>query len=380
MRGHLRKRADRSWSVVVDIGHDPGTGKRRQKWIAVHGTKRDAEKKLAEVVRDLDTGVFVDPAKLTLEKYLDQWVDDYVKTSVRPRTAESYCTIVKKVQQTFGRVKLTDLNAQQVQRYYSGLLEDGMSAQTVVHYHRVLFQAMRQAVKWDLLSRNVLERVTPPRRTKPELRILGVPEIQALIQAVAGTDHHVVTHLAINTGLRRSELCGLRWSDVDLDARTLKVVRTMVSVRGHAVQFGEPKSKASRRVVAFDSETEGLLREHSALLSEFGPLGDEQVCARRDGSVMLPEAVSRGHRAMALRCGIEGVRFHDLRHTHASLLLASGVPIHVVQARLGHESIQTTVDIYGHVVPASDVEAGKVIEQRVAETRLQNVCKSVKKP
>ena len=366
MRGHLRKRGDRSWSVVVDIGHDPGTGKRRQKWIAVHGAKRDAEKRLAEVIRDLDAATFVEPSRLSLSGYLDQWMQDYVATSVRPRTARGYGAIVRRLQGSLGNVRLTELNPQHVQRYYSGLLSEGLSAQTILHHHRVLSQTIGQAVRWDMLSRNVLDRVTPPKRTKPELRTLTASEVQHLLRSTEGTEFHVAIHLAIHTGLRRSELCGLIWSDVDLGARSLRVVRTMVSLRGDAAHQDEPKSRRSRRMVAFGIETAELLEERRASLSASGSVESARVCARRDGHEMLPDAVSRGFKEIAERCGITGARFNDRRHTHASLLLASGVPVHVVQARMGHESIQTTVDIYGHVLPASDVEAGQVLERHLA--------------
>ena len=209
-----------------------------------------------------------------------------------------------------------------------------------------------------MLPRNIMERVTPPRRQRPELRFLDAAEAQRLLAAAEGTDYHLPIHLALYTGLRRSELLGLRWSDLDLDARTLTVARTMISLRGDPTHISEPKSRGSRRVVAYAGETETLLRPRREM-----PL--DQVCARADGTVLQPDRLSHGYRKIADGCGI-AVRFHDLRHTHASLLLAAGVPVHVVQARLGHASIQTTVDIYGHVLPASDVEAGAILESTLA--------------
>ena len=366
MRGHIRKRGDRAWAVVVDIGHDPSTGKRRQKWVSAKGTKREAERKLAEVVLDLNTGTYIEPSRLTLSEFLDQWMQDYVATSVRPGTAEGYRTIVNRLQRTLGHVRLTGLHAQDVQRYYKGLLDEGLSAQTVIHHHRVLRQAISQAVKWDLLSKNVMERVTPPKRVKPKLSVLEAPEVQQLLQAARGTDYELPIHLAVHTGLRRSELCGLFWSEVNLEAQTLTVVRTMVSVRGDPVYIGEPKLSASRRVVSFSKTTAYLLRDRRASLEELGwALQTQQVCTRGNRQMMTPDALSRGHKAISESCGFSNLRFHDLRHTHATLLLTSGAPIHVVQARLGHASIQTTVDTHGHVLPASDVEAGRILEQQL---------------
>ena len=368
MRGHIRKRGDRSWAIVVDAGFDVDTGKRRQKWISVKGTKKDAEKKLAEVVRDLDTGTLVEPSRITMSSYLDQWMRDYVATSVRPRTARGYKTIVKRLQRgSLGRIKMTGLKATHVQRYYSELLEEGLSAQTVHHHHSLLREALGQAVKWDMLAQNVMSRVTPPKVSRPEIRTLTEAEVRRIMEQAKGTDYHLPIHIALHTGLRRSEICGLLWTDVDLARNSLSVVRTMVSIEGDPTHLDEPKSQRSRRVVAFGPNTTALLRERREMVEKVGLADRSQVCARRDGGSMIPDVVSRKFNAIANACGISDVRFHDLRHTHATHLLTSGVPIHVVSARLGHASIQTTVDVYGHVLPASDVEAGLVMERRLAE-------------
>ncbi len=371
MRGHLRKRGERSWAVVVVVGFDSRSGRRLQKWVAVKGTKRDAERRLAELIRELDTGTYVEPSRITVGDYLNQWMDDYVATSVRPRTAEGYGSIARQLRSALGRVRLIDLKPQHVQRYYAAMLDRGVSAQTVLHHHRLLFQALRQAVRWEMLASNIMERVTPPRRQKPELRALDAVEAQRLLGAAAGTDYHLPIHLAIYTGLRRSEILGLHWSDIDLDARSLTVLRTMTDLRGDPMHLDEPKSKGSRRSVSYSEATDQLLRFHRER-PQTGP--HEQVCQRSDGTTLRPNTLSAGYKRIAASVGLSGVRFHDLRHTHASLLLAAGVPISVVQARMGHTSISTTVDVYGHVLPGSDAEAGMTLERVL---RLQNVCKRV---
>ena len=200
--------------------------------------------------------------------------------------------------------------------------------------------------------------MTPPRHRKPELRSLDATECIRFLRAAEGTDYDLPVHLALYTGLRRSEILGLRWGDVDLDARTLTVRRTMVSLPGDSAHISEPKSRVSCRVVSFGEQTENLLRRHQA------PSRDSQVYARLDGTEMRPFGLYHGYGDIAGRCGID-VRFYDLRYTHASLPLADSVPVHVVQARLGHESIQTTVDVYGHVLPASDGAAGEVLEREL---------------
>ena len=228
----------------------PNTGRQRQQWIAVKGAKRDAERKLAEEIRDLDTGVFVEPSRPTLSEYLEQWLRDHVALSVRPRTAEEYRGTVRHLREGLGKVSLSKLSSRQIQRYYSTMPEKEFSAQTILHHHRVLSQAIAQAVKWDMLSQNVATRVTPPKRTKPELRLLALPEMKRLLEAARGTDYFQPIYLAIHTGLRRSAICGLNWSDGDLEAGFVKVVRTMISLKGDRVHFAELKSRNSWREVA----------------------------------------------------------------------------------------------------------------------------------
>lgn len=340
MRGHIRKCGSRLWAVVVDIGQDPSTGKRRQKWVSVKGTKRIAERKLAEVIRDLGTNTFVESSCLTLAEYLDIWMRDHVSISVRPRSEQNYAALVRRVKPHLGSIRLIDLRPQHVQRYYADLLAEGLATQTVIHNHRLLSQALRQAVRWDMLTVNVTDRVTPPRLVKPDLRILTETEIHRLMDAAAETDYHLPLHIAPHTGMRRSEICGLWWRDVDMAAWTLD------SAPGHgpaAQRSHAPEQAEVPRIV-----------------------GINQVCALGDGLLLRPYRLTDAFKTIATGCGIHGVRLHDLRHTHASMLLATGVPIHVVSARLGHENIQTTVDTYGHLLPTSDAEAVAAFERRLA--------------
>ena len=367
MRGHIRKLGKRSWAIVVDVGHHPTTGKRKQEWIPVKGTKKDAERRLPEVLRELEEGTFVKPSHLTVSEYLTQWMRDYVAITVRPTTARGYATIVRRIQRSsLSQIKLTALKPTQVQRYYSDLLDEGLSAQTVHHHHALLHGAIGQALNWDMLSKNVIDKVKSPKVSRPELRILTGDEVRRLLRHVEGTDYHLPIHLALYTGLRRSEICGLFWSDLNLEESSLRVVRTMVSTTGEPAHIGEPKSQRSRRVVAFGPETTELLKDWRAVLGEHGPLERSQICARQDGSSILPDVLTRRFREIMKACKIQGIRFHDLRHARATLLLSSGVPGRVVSARLGHASIQSTVGTCGHVLPASDEDMGRTIEQRLA--------------
>ncbi len=376
MRGYIRKRDDRKWQLTYDVPRGPD-GKRQQRYETVNGIKKQAEARLTEILRSVNRGRYFEPTTLTVAQYLDQWLRDYAEVSVRPRTLQGYRSIIEThLKPSFGHMRLTEMSAQDVQTFYASQVRSGLSPQTVTHQHRVLRQAINQAARWDMLQRNIMDRVTPPTRRKPELRSLEVDEARSLLKAAEGTDYHLPIHLAIYTGLRRSEILGLRWSDVDLDGRTLTVTRTMVDLVGKAAHVDEPKSRRSRRAVSIDETTSMMLRaqreRREAQLEARGLhlSTDDQLCIRPNGSLMRPSTLSHSYSRIAIRCGIKGVRFHDLRHTHATMLLESGVPVHVVQARLGHESIQTTVDTYGHVLPASDAEAGAALARKLDVGRM----------
>ena len=371
-RGYIRKRGDRSWQLVYDIQR--GTdGKRQQRFETVNGTKRQAEARLAELIKTVNEGQHRDVTKLSVGEYLDLWLQDFASARVRPRTLSGYQGIIgTSLKPAFGQVPLSELTARQVDAFYTAQLRAGKSAYTVIHYHRLLRQALGQAVKWEMLHRNVTDAVKPPTRKKPEFRSLTGDEVNRLLEASASTDFLVPIRLAIYTGLRLSEILGLRWCDVDLASRQLAVKQTLTAFTGDPSHVNQPKSARSKRTVSFDDETAMLLRvqrerREAHLVDAGGPFTpDVQVCLRADRRPMRTSLLSHAFKRLCREAGIEGVRFHDLRHTHATMMLAAGVPVHVVQSRLGHESVQTTVDIYGHVMRSSDADASDTFTEFLA--------------
>ncbi len=374
-RGSIRKRGTNRWQLTYDVPPGPD-GKRQQRYETVHGTKKQADARLTEIQHELSRGAHFDPTTMTVSEYLDVWKRDYADVSVRPRTLEGYHGIIEThLKPAFGSVKLADLGAHQVQAYYATRIRSGLSAQTVLHIHRLLSQTLKQAVRWQMLHRNVLEDISPPPRRRPEMRVLTPDEADALLRAAEHTEYHIPIHLALFTGMRRSEVLGLMWRDVDITARRLTVSRTMINLIGDSTHMNRPKSRRSARSLSFSEETTTLLSSHrQSQIAQYRALGSDingvilpntQLCARADGSIIRPNVLSRAFKRIAARVGTKGVRFHDLRHTHATFLLLAGVPIHVVQARLGHESIQTTVDTYGHLLPTSGAAAGEDLKNFV---------------
>ena len=362
-RGSIKKVGTNKWRIKYDAPRGPD-GKRKQKTETINGIRKQAEGRLAEVQYDILGGRYIEPTELTVAEYLDLWLRACAVISVRPRTLKGYKSIIRAhLKRHFGSIKVKLLEARHVQDYYAHCISTGRSEQTVMHIHRLFSQALKQAVRWRMLQRNVLEDVVLPSRRRPEMRFLILEEIGILHDAAEGTDLFMPIHLGISTGMRRSEILGLQWRDIDLKAQRLTVSRTMVDITGNPTHIDEPKSRRSKRTITYRNETADLIEAHyrdrAMRLEVLGRRlsGGTQVCLREDGNILKPDALSKGFKKIAGRCGLEGVRFHDLRHTHASLLLAANVPIHVVQARLGHASIQTTVDTYGHLMPDADAQA-----------------------
>lgn len=372
-RGYLRKRGDRSWQIVYDVPR-AADGKRRQRFETVHGNKRQAEARLAQVLDSLRRDRYVTPTNITLADFLGQFLRDYAEVNCRPRTVQGYRDIVRvHLEPGLGSVRLSRLTAHDIQRYYAARLRGGLSPLTVRHHHRLLHRALEIAVMWELLERNPSRRITLPAVGPSPARALSADEVRRLLDAARPTAYYLPIHLALYTGFRRSELLGLRWRDVDFDRRVLRVERTMIYLKGQGHVWSEPKTRGSRRLVAIPEASALLLRSHrERMQAEHQERGmvdvGEQLCAFPDGNLMKPDTLTNAFIRLARGCGLDGVRFHDLRHTHASLLLGEGTPMHVVQSRLGHQSITTTVDIYGHVLAEADIAAGESFE-RVVSTK-----------
>jgi integrase len=373
MKGHIRKRG-KSWAVVFDLGRD-ASGKRRQKWHSVPGTRRNAERELARLLNELNTGAYVEPARMTFSEYLDRWLADYAKPKVSPKTFERYQEMIDgHIRPALGAYLLPKLAPLHIQAFYSRALASGrkdgrggLSAQSVVHFHRLLHKALAQAVRWQLLARNPVDAVEPPRVERQEMRALDEDETASLLSLLAESRLYMPTMLAVTTGLRRGEILGLRWDNVDLVAGTLAVVQSLEQTKD-GLRLKTPKTQRSRRSVALPAMTTAALRLHRAKQAEerlaLGPAYDDEgfVCPRPGGAPWAPDVFSTAFAAFVRRSGMKAFRFHDLRHTHASHLLKADVHPKIVSERLGHSSIGITLDTYSHVLPGMQQDAARLID------------------
>jgi integrase len=338
---------------------------------------------LRRLLASLETGSFVKPTRLTVGEYLEQWCQSYVIPNTAPTTADGYGDIIhKQLIPHLGHLPLTQLEANHIRAYYARQRREGrrdgkgpLAAKTIKNHHRVLSLALKHAVKDGLLVRNVAEAVDPPRCEDPNLARVSPEDVHRLLEAARETPHYVLLYAAAYTGLRRSELLGLRWRDVDLDFATLSVTRTLHHVPKVGYVVKEPKTASSRRCVDLTPDLALLLRRHreeQEAVREF--LGgrvdpDDLVFATAEGKPLPPNSVTKGFRRLADSLGLNGVRFHDQRHGHATILLRQGVHPKVVQERLGHASINITLDTYSHVLPGLQAAAAMRFDEAMREAR-----------
>jgi integrase len=358
MRGHIRERSPGHWAIILDVNDN---GKRRRKWHSFAGTKRHAQVECSRLITAMSSGDYVPSNKMMLADFLFRWLD-YKKARLSPLSFERYQNIVHiNIVPAIGSIPLAKLRAVDLAGLYAKALER-LSARTVVYIHRVLYQALGQAVRWQMLGRNPVLAVDPPKAERKEMRALDADGIVALLDAARGTSTYLPVLLAALTGMRRGEIAALRWRSVDLDNATLAVV---VSLEQTAKTVREKTPKNGKgRLLALSPLLVDELRQHKARQAEHllrhgvALTNNHHVVMRADALPYLPRSITdMFNQLLDRRPSLPRIRFHDLRHSHATALLTAGVHPKVAQERLGHHSISMTMDLYSHTMPHMQVDA-----------------------
>jgi integrase len=366
MRGSIRARGN-SWQITIDAGID-AKGKRKRHIETIHGRKGDAQKRLNELLVNLEKGIYVPPGRLTLAEHLHNWLEGYCKTSCSQRTYDGYTSIIEQhLIPAMGHIPLKNLHPQAIQKYY-GQACDKLSPLTVHHHHRTLSQSLKYAVRQGYLGRNPAEMVDPPSPRGKPMRTMTPGEVETLLDMAKDSTYYPVIYTAVSTGLRQAELLGLRWRDVDLDMLSISVSQVLYKRRG-VCQYKEPKTEHSRRRVAMTPKLATYLRgyraEREGLFLLLGkPLTlDSLVFANVEGDPVDPSVLSHAFGKMARQAGLNGVRFHDLRHTFASLMLLRGAKPKVISEALGHSSVAFTMDTYSHIIDGMQEDAMALLDE-----------------
>ncbi len=365
--GSIGRRKNGGWMAQYVV-HTAEGRKRR----SLYGnTRAEVATKLATALSDREGGLVFDAGRLILGKYLDRWLVDSVRDTVRLTTYQGYERIVRRhIKPTLAPVKLKNLTPTHVRGLYRERLESGLAPRMVQLIHTTLHKALKQAVADGLIPRNVTETVKAPQVSRKEFTPLSVGESKRLIEAAKGDRFEAIYLLAVSTGMRQGELLGLKWEDVDLERGTLQVRRTLSTANGKGFTFGVPKTAKSRRSIKLPAVALSSLKHHrKAQLEErvalSGLYSDQGLVfpSRTGTPVYRQDLITRSFKPLLQRAGLPDIRFHDLRHTCATLLLLKGVHAKYVQELLGHATISITLDTYSHVLPGmGDAASGAMDE------------------
>ena len=372
-KDRIYKRKDGRYEGRYTIQTPDGPKRKR-----VYGRKyKEVQRKLAEAMGDAARGLVFDDENMTVGEYLDRWLSDAVRGSVRESTFDRDSYLVRShIKPIIGRRKLAKLTALDVQRLYRDRLDSGLSPSTVNKIHTVLHKALSQAVRWELIPRNPTDAVKAPRPVSEEMHPLSAEEARRLLEAAKDVELQALYVLAVHTGMRQGELLGLKWSDVDLENRRLSIQRTLTRINnGKHVTLGDPKTRKSRRTVGLTPQAVDALRRHLARqMADIERLGDSYqdqglVFSTKVGTPINPSNLRQRSLAPLLkRAGLPHIRFHDLRHTCATLLLGKGVHPKFVQELLGHATIAITLDTYSHVLPSMGDQAATAMQEVLGQT------------
>lgn len=369
-----RKRADGSsyWQITIELPKDPITGKRNRRYRSVEGGKKDAERAMHKFIRELEKGYHMTDSKICITEWLETWLDVYIRPNVSVTTCSRYEGMVKRyIDPTIGHMQVQQLNTLAVQAWVNSLKVSPvsgkeMSAATVKHVYHVLKGALDKAVLAGIIPRSPCASIMLPRGQKTPPVIFNEAQIKQLIAAAKGTDMEIVIDIELCLGLRRGELLGLTWNDIDFEKNQIHIVNNRVVVNGKSV-VKDPKTETSRRTVDVPVQLMQKLRQHKAkCLANRLRMGKaytvtDYVIVHPDGKEVYPEYMSQLFHKLLQKADLPKCRFHDLRHLCASIMLMQGVNVKVAQEHLGHKDISTTMNIYSHVLPSVAKDAAEKI-------------------
>jgi integrase len=405
MRGHIRRRGEHGFEYIVDIGTASAQRCKscnRRFWIerkprescptcggalaeseerrrAIKGgyaTRRECQAALTKVLVAIEARSYTPPSKITVKAFLlDEWLPT-VKVTLRPTTYASYTMLARQhVIPRLGALQLQNLSAAAINALYAYLASEGrvrgggLSGSSVRRVHAVLHRACHDAVRWGRLTTNPVAAADPPKASaehQDRLPVWNAEQLSAFLDHVSQDRLYALWRLLAMTGMRRGEALGLGWEDLDMEAARLTIRRAWIPVNGVA-QMSEPKSRRSRRTIALDPVTLEVLQAHAARQA------DEQggwtegraeagfVFTRPDGRPLVPWVVSKAFHVHARAALLPQIPLHGLRHTYATLALATGVNPRIVSGRLGHSTVALTLDVYSHVLPQQDRQAAETI-------------------
>jgi integrase len=366
MKGSIIKRGGR-WAVVLDVKDERGA--RKRKWHSGYKTKREAEAAAAKLITDMESGQYTEPSKLTVAEHLQNRMTQWEASGrTGPKTIERYREVVAgQINPHLGAKLIQKLRVADIEAWHNALRTAGYLANTIRAAHRILGAALKDAVKFGVVPTNVCSLQRPPKADAEEVQIIGEAQISGLLDKLQGRAIRTKVVIALFTGIRRGELCGLQWRDIYLDAKVLRIERALEQTRA-GVAIKKPKTKAGTRTIALPDIVVDALREHRREQLKLrmklgqGRLAEDAFifCNPITGAPLRPQSLTWEWWELAPKIGFKGVRWHALRHSHASMLIASGLDVVQIAKRLGHSSPNVTLGVYAHMFRQTDDGAAAI--------------------
>jgi integrase len=371
--GHIRQRSPGSWEIRYPVPPAPD-GKRRTETKTVRGSKRDAQAALRAAMGTVDRGEHVEATKRTVGEHIKARVEQWQASGqISSSTHEHYEQLVALIAAHLGNVPLQKLTTVQLERWHTALRTKGLSAPVIRHAHNLLSRALADAVRHNLLVRNLAREQKPPAGRSAEVAIIPADQIAPMLARLEGSDLQAPVIVALYCGLRRGEQLALKWANVDLDGAKLHVVEALEETSA-GVTVKTPKTAAGRRTISLPAIVVAALRAHRRAQLEMRlvlglgkPSDDALVFPGMDGRHQSPRALSMAWLRATRRLGLPAVNWHALRHTHASMLIAVGVDVVTVSKRLGHSKPDVTLRVYSHLFAADDSAAAAAIDRALGQ-------------
>jgi integrase len=365
--GSVFQRPDGKWRAQVSIDG------RRLSFTA--NTKKEGLAWILETKKEIDGGLTFQATGTTLKEFLDEWLTTVSSSSSKSTYFTYSWTVQKRILPYIGNANLMELRPDRIQRFYNYLQREGLSAHAVAVTHKTLRVAMSHAVKLRLIGRNPCSGTTPPKPEQTEMQFYDDHQVKCLLRAARdiGNKFYPLYHLAIHTGMRQAELIGLKWEDIDWSLSSLQVKRQVRHFKGASYAFLEPKSKSGTRTIKLGKRAIEILRTHKGeqeeLIQSVGQdwTNLDLVFPSGVGTPLTASNIRRDFRQLLAASRLPKIRFHDLRHTAASLMLNHGIPVLIVSKRLGHSKPSITLDVYGHLIPSKQEEAAQLMDDLMFE-------------
>ncbi|WP_440960589.1 tyrosine-type recombinase/integrase [Paenibacillus nitricinens] len=371
MKGKVFKRG-KTWTYVVDLPPDPATGQRNQKKKGGFPSQKEADRALVALLASVHKGDYVPENNLTITAFFEIWLKEYALQKYKATVFDVEESIINsRIIPVIGRQKLQQIKPLTINRFYNGLLEK-YSPDYVRHIHAILRKAFRQAVKWEMIASNPMEKVEAPKLRRKEMKTWSMEQCLHFLDTAKGHVHYIVFSLAIHTGMRKGEVLGLRWGDIDWEGKSLKIQQTVNWTPSKGIIFQDTKTSSSaRRIPIGDMLISDLKERLQIIKNEKEEIGVENykdhdlVCCYGNGEPIKPRRVTETFAFLTEKSELPKIRFHDLRHSHASMLLNNGINAKIGAERLGHSSVQIYLDRYSHLLPDMQRDAADLIDTKM---------------